>query len=252
MLPVFHRAITRAAAVGAAALFVTAGCSKKADTTSNYTSAIDAYYAKQPACLWSDEVKFPLQVATADADKTKPYDALVDQGLLVRTSVEKKKLIVLSQQANNYDLSDKGRSAWTGGHRAAGLRQLLLRTPQGVQRPSAARRQTASQARPRRLLTSTPSRTRPDGRRHPRRKPPSLNFAPNSPGRSPHRPCWSIPRRVGRFRARPMRRSTRNQSQPPTARSSSKNVHHGKRQLPFLFHPRAVLAMTYNLSNLSS
>ena len=58
-------------------------------------------------------MKFPLQVATADASKTAPYDALVDQGLLVRTTVEKKKLIVMSEQANNYDLSDKGRSAWT-------------------------------------------------------------------------------------------------------------------------------------------
>jgi hypothetical protein len=97
---------------GAAVLFA-AGCSKKADNTMNFKSAIDSYYSAHPACLWSDEVKFPLQVATADASKTAPYDALVDQGLLVRTTVERKKLIVMSQQANDYDLSDKGRSAWT-------------------------------------------------------------------------------------------------------------------------------------------
>jgi hypothetical protein len=107
------RQVLRTAAVcGATALFAI-GCNKKADNTSNYTNAINTYYSARPACLWSDPVKFPLQVATADASKTAPYDALVDQGLLARTSVEKKKLIILSEQANNYDLSDKGRSAWT-------------------------------------------------------------------------------------------------------------------------------------------
>jgi hypothetical protein len=33
--------------------------------------------------------------------------------MLVRTTAEKKVLIVASKQVNNYDLSDKGRSAWT-------------------------------------------------------------------------------------------------------------------------------------------
>ncbi len=107
------RPVFRAALCCVALVFTAAGCNKKADNTSNFTSAINSYYTAHPACLWSDDVKFPLQVATSDATKTAPYDALVDQGLLARTTVEKKKLIVLSQQANNYDLSDKGRSAWT-------------------------------------------------------------------------------------------------------------------------------------------
>ena len=38
-------------------------------------------------------------------------DALVDQGMLVRTTAEKKVLIIASKQVNNYDLSDKGRAA---------------------------------------------------------------------------------------------------------------------------------------------
>ena len=105
--------IVRAALVCGAVTLLATGCNKKADNTSNFTSALNTYYAAKPACLWTDEVKFPLQVATSDASKTAPYDALVDQGLLTRTSVEKKKLIVMSEQANNYDLSDKGRSAWT-------------------------------------------------------------------------------------------------------------------------------------------
>src|ERR1700710_2033202 len=101
--------VFRAAALCGITILTTAGCNKKADNTSNFTSAINTYYNAHPACLWSDEVKFPLQAATSDTSKTAPYDALVDQGLLVRTTVEKKKLIIMSLQANNYDLTDKGR-----------------------------------------------------------------------------------------------------------------------------------------------
>jgi hypothetical protein len=101
-----------AALCGAAALFAT-GCNKKADNTLNFTSAINTYYSAHPACLWSDPIKFPVQADTSDASKTSGYDALVDQGLLVRTTAEKKHLIISSKQVNNYDLSDKGRSAWT-------------------------------------------------------------------------------------------------------------------------------------------
>jgi len=95
----------------AAVLFI--GCDKKVDNTTNFTSAINTYYSAHPACLWSDEIKFPVQADTSDASKTAPYDALVDQGLLVRTTAEKKKLIIASKQVNNYDLSDQGRAAWT-------------------------------------------------------------------------------------------------------------------------------------------
>lgn len=104
----FHIAVL----CGAMALLVT-GCNKKADNTINYSNAIDTYYSAHPACLWPDSVKFPVQVDTSDTSQTTGYDALVDQGLLVRTTAEKKKLIITSKQVTNYDLSDHGRSAWT-------------------------------------------------------------------------------------------------------------------------------------------
>jgi hypothetical protein len=88
-----------------------AGCNKQADTTPNYKNAIDAYYEAHPACLWSNEKKFPVQAAP-DSAKSEGYDALVDQGLLTRT-VSEKKIIIVSKRENNYDLSDKGRAAWT-------------------------------------------------------------------------------------------------------------------------------------------
>ena len=103
----------RAIAKCGALVILTAGCNKKADNTINFTSAINTYYDAHPACLWSNPVKFPVQADTSNASQTSGYDALVDQGLLVRTTAEKKRLIIASKQVNNYDLSDKGRSAWT-------------------------------------------------------------------------------------------------------------------------------------------
>jgi hypothetical protein len=87
-------------------------CNKSAPKAPNYADAINSYYQAHPACLWSEEKKFPVQAATSDDAKTQGYDALVDQGLLTRT-VSEKKVIIISKRENNYDLSDKGRAAWT-------------------------------------------------------------------------------------------------------------------------------------------
>ncbi len=102
----------RVTATTAVLLLAGAGCSKKTDNTANYKSAIDTYYSARPACLWDSAKKFPVQAGTSDAGKTSDYDALVDQGLLTRTTAEKKVLIIASKQVNNYDLSDKGRGSW--------------------------------------------------------------------------------------------------------------------------------------------
>jgi hypothetical protein len=100
-------------AATAFALALATGCNKKADNTINYTSAINTYYSAHPACLFAQPKQFPAQVDTSDTSKTAPMDALVDQGLLVRSSAEKKVLIIASKQVTNYDLSSNGRSAWT-------------------------------------------------------------------------------------------------------------------------------------------
>ncbi|HWW98149.1 MAG TPA: hypothetical protein VNY74_10635 [Edaphobacter sp.] len=103
----------RTVAMYATIILLEVGCNKKEDNSINFRNAIDAYYSAHPACLWPDPIKFPLQADTSDASKTSGYDALVDQGLLIRTTAEKTRLIIASKQVNNYDLSDKGRSAWT-------------------------------------------------------------------------------------------------------------------------------------------
>jgi hypothetical protein len=94
------------------AVLLVSGCKKTADNTSNYKSAIDAYYSASPVCLWSQPQQFPTQIAASNTDQAAPFAALVDQGLLTRTTSEKK-IIIISKQEVNYDLSDKGRSAWT-------------------------------------------------------------------------------------------------------------------------------------------
>jgi hypothetical protein len=107
------RTTLRTAALCGTLIALATGCNKKADNTINFTSAINSYYSAHPACLWTDPIKFPVQADTSNNSKTSNYDALVDQGLLVRTTAEKKVLIIASKQVNNYDLSDKGRAAWT-------------------------------------------------------------------------------------------------------------------------------------------
>ncbi len=100
--------------VAAGALLLFSGCNKKADNTGNYKSAINTYLTQNQSCLWQDPVKFPVQVNTSDTDKTAGYDALYNQGLLNRTTGEKRKLLgFVDKQVTNYDLSDKGRSSWT-------------------------------------------------------------------------------------------------------------------------------------------
>jgi hypothetical protein len=114
MRPYVLRTMLRVSIVcGAALSLLATGCNKKVDNSANFSNAINTYYSAHPSCLWTDPIKFPLQVDTSDTSKTSGYDALVDQGLLVRTSAEKTKLIISSKQVNIYDLSSKGRTVWT-------------------------------------------------------------------------------------------------------------------------------------------
>jgi hypothetical protein len=82
-------------------------------TACNNGSETDVSYKAAINCIWSQPKKFPVQAATSDDAKTEGYDALTQEGLLTRTTAEKKVLIVASKQVNNYDLSEKGRTSWT-------------------------------------------------------------------------------------------------------------------------------------------
>jgi hypothetical protein len=107
------------------------GCRKvkQEDSTANYKSAIDTYYAAKPMCLWAQPKKLPVQADTSDTSKTSGYDALVDQGLLQRTTAEKKVFVVASRQVTNYDLSEHGRGSWTADQTQPGFGNFCYGTP---------------------------------------------------------------------------------------------------------------------------
>src|SRR5580698_1244081 len=90
-----------------------AACNSGGNSDLQYKTAINQHFKVFPACIWSQPKKFPVQAATADDAKTEGYDALTQEGLLTRTTAEKKVFIVASKQVNNYDLSEKGRTSWT-------------------------------------------------------------------------------------------------------------------------------------------
>lgn len=92
---------------------MTIGCNNGGNNDLNYKTAINDHFKAFPACIWSQPKKFPVQAATSDDSKTEGYDALTQEGLLTRTTAEKKVLIIASKQVNNYDLSEKGRTSWT-------------------------------------------------------------------------------------------------------------------------------------------
>ena len=109
---VINRIHRRALVLCVFALVIT-GCNNGSNTDINYKTAINDHFKAFPVCIWSQPKKFPVQAATADDSKTKGYDALTQEGLLTRTTAEKKVLIIASKQVNNYDLSERGRTSWT-------------------------------------------------------------------------------------------------------------------------------------------
>jgi hypothetical protein len=120
------------------------GCKKTDDSKANFTTAVNRYYATRPACLWPDEIKFPVQVDASDASKTQGYDALVDAGLLQRSTGEKKEFILGSKQVTNYDLSDKGRGVWTADQQQPGYGNFCY----GVMKVGSLDRYTPTAAQP--------------------------------------------------------------------------------------------------------
>lgn len=96
-----------------ATVLFAAGCnSTQGNSNSAYEAAINNHYKDAPVCIWQQPKKFPAQAATSDDSKTAGYDALTQAGLLTRTTAEKKKFIIASEQVNNYDLSSQGRNSW--------------------------------------------------------------------------------------------------------------------------------------------
>lgn len=105
------RRILALALTGAALL--SGGCKKNTVDKDAFKSALNKYLSTQQECLWTAPLKLPAQADASNDDQTKGFDALTDAGLLTRKAVEKKRFLIGSKQANDYDLSDQGRAAWT-------------------------------------------------------------------------------------------------------------------------------------------
>jgi hypothetical protein len=138
------RNLLRSLAVAAAIpALLTTGCKQPKDQTGTLKTAINNYYDQWPECLWRTPIQLPQQHDKDDASKVMPFDALVDQGLLTRTPVQKTKLLILKKDANSYDLTDKGRSNWTPDPTQPGygnfcyahrkVKDILGNTPAGTQ-----------------------------------------------------------------------------------------------------------------------
>jgi hypothetical protein len=88
------------------------GCKKQVDHA-EFKSAINKSFAGRHECVWPEPIKLPVQADPSKDEKVREYDALTDAGLFIRGSAEKTRFLAGSKQVNNYDLSDKGHSAWT-------------------------------------------------------------------------------------------------------------------------------------------
>lgn len=97
----------------AAALGWSTGCKNQTIDKAEFHSAIQNSYSGKHDCVWAAPKKLPAQVDASKDESTRTFDALTDAGLLNRKSAEKQRFLIGSKQMTDYDLSDKGHSAWT-------------------------------------------------------------------------------------------------------------------------------------------
>lgn len=88
------------------------GCKKELDKAP-LIAAIDKSFAGRHECVWPESIKLPARIDPSKDETIRYYDALTDAGLLIRGAVEKSRPLIGSKQENTYNLSDKGRPAWT-------------------------------------------------------------------------------------------------------------------------------------------
>jgi hypothetical protein len=88
------------------------GCKKEVDKA-EFKSAINKSFTGRHECVWPEPIKLPAEADPTKDEKVRALDALTDASLLIRASAEKKRFLAGSKQVNHYDLSDKGRPAWT-------------------------------------------------------------------------------------------------------------------------------------------
>ena len=86
-----------------------------------YAKSLNRYYQGRPMCVWTDQITFPVQDATADEVKDRGYDALVAAGLLTSKrgngDAPVYELTPAGRAAFDHDISDKSTGNFCYGRR---------------------------------------------------------------------------------------------------------------------------------------
>jgi hypothetical protein len=102
--------IVTAAVIGAAALLAVI-LVRRHDYPGEFTATLNQYLGARRACLWPKAIQLPVQADAVDPAQTAGFNALVDAGLLQRTtSVEERHR---KSSTVEYSLSDMGNVNWT-------------------------------------------------------------------------------------------------------------------------------------------
>jgi hypothetical protein len=127
---IFARTGIAAATVGCAfgIAVLVAGCQSSAAKKAGFDTAINNFYQSRQDCLWSNPIKFP-ETAT-QGNEMQELDALVDAGLLNKTTAKTVRRRERSNEANEYVLSDYGRLVWKADAARAGYGNFCFGPPQ--------------------------------------------------------------------------------------------------------------------------
>jgi hypothetical protein len=86
----------------------------------DFAKSLNHYYEGRPMCVWSDQVSFPVENATADQIKDRGFDALVSAGLLTRKHAKEGiayELTAAGRAAFDHDIDDKSTGNFCYGRR---------------------------------------------------------------------------------------------------------------------------------------
>lgn len=86
----------------------------------DFTKSLNHYYEGRPMCLWTDQVSFPVENATAGEVRDRGYDALVSAGLLTRRNMKSGVVYDLTargHEAFDADIADKTTGNFCYGRR---------------------------------------------------------------------------------------------------------------------------------------
>lgn len=118
------RVISRWMVVSSTAILCLSACNRIDSTSASYQNAIDTYYSSHASCLWTEPVRFPVQVDSSDPRELARYNALAEQNLLTRTGTPTALRVAETAATSGFDLAQKGRMEWVADPRLTGFGNL--------------------------------------------------------------------------------------------------------------------------------